>query len=94
MAGLRQWAQEGEAVPASELIGKRRDFVISYTGLLGTGLSVLGENSRLSQEEIQILKTFLVEGYDSLLKKYKKTKAISASMWMKKQCGSTEPGPA
>jgi hypothetical protein len=78
----------GAQVMAAELIGgdvNHREFVNTYMRLLGTGLSILGEGSYLTQEEVQILKTFLTEGYGSFLKKYKKTKYMFPDTWMRKQ---------
>jgi hypothetical protein len=76
----------------SELIGgdvNRQEFVNAYMKLLDTGLSILGQDSRLSLEETQVLKAFLIEGYGKLLKKYKKTRYQAASLWMEKQIGKT-----
>jgi hypothetical protein len=73
---------------SSELVGgdvNRQEFVNTYMKLLGTGLSILEENGRLSEWEARVLKTFLVEGYDSLLKKYKKTRFMFPDTWMKKK---------
>jgi hypothetical protein len=70
-----------------ELVGgeaNRQEFASAYMELLDAGLSILGE-SRLLPEEKQALKAFLMEGYGSLLKKYKKTHYLAAPMWMKKQ---------
>jgi hypothetical protein len=79
----------------SELVGgevNRQEFVNTYMRLLGTGLSILEKDSCLPQEEIRILKTFLTEGYGSLLKKYKKIKHLPVSVWMEKQIGGKDNG--
>jgi hypothetical protein len=84
----KEGAVGGRATLPSELIGRdvnRQEFVSEYMKLLDTGLSILGNDGRLPEWKILVLKTFLVEGYDSLLKKYKKTRFMFPDTWMKKK---------